>query len=73
MKLQLPNCEKDTWVTVLGDGEIIGDEVWTIGYYEIYSYFKNNMKSEWRKVSKRRSRWFQYWLEEARKVLKILL
>ena len=37
-------------------------------YYEVYSCLKNEMKFGWRKASQRPPRWFQDWLEEARKV-----
>ena len=37
-------------------------------YYEVYSCLKNVMNFGWRKASQRHPRWFQSWLEEARKV-----
>ena len=37
-------------------------------YYEVYSCLKNKMKFGCRKASQRLPRWFQDWLEEARKV-----
>ena len=37
-------------------------------YYEVYSCLKNAMNFGWRKASQRPPRWFQSWLEEARKV-----
>ena len=37
-------------------------------YYEVYSCLKNVMNFGWRKASQRPPRWFQSWLEEARKV-----
>ena len=39
-------------------------------YYEVYSWLKNEMNFGWRKSSQRPPRWFQDWLEEARKVFK---
>ena len=39
-------------------------------YYEVYSCLRNSMKFGWRKASQRPPRWFQNWLEEARKVFK---
>ena len=39
-------------------------------YYEVYSCLRNNMKFGWRKASQRPPRWFQNWLEEARKVIR---
>ena len=42
-------------------------------YYEVYSCLRNNMKFGWRKASQRPPRWFQNWLEEARKVFKIFI
>ena len=37
-------------------------------YYEVYSCLKNVMNFGWRKASQLPPRWFQSWLEEARKV-----
>ena len=37
-------------------------------YYEVYSCLKSVMNFGWRKASQRPPRWFQSWLEEARKV-----
>ena len=37
-------------------------------YNEVYSCPKNVMNFGWRKASQRPPRWFQSWLEEARKV-----
>ena len=37
-------------------------------YYEVYSCLKNVMNFGWRKASQHPPRWFQSWLEEARKV-----
>ena len=37
-------------------------------YYEVYSCLKYVMNFGWRKASQRPPRWFQSWLEEARKV-----
>ena len=37
-------------------------------YYEVYSCLKNVMNFGWRKASQRPPRWFQSWLEEARKM-----
>ena len=42
-------------------------------YYEVYSWLRNNMKFGWRKASQRPPRWFQNWLEEARKVFKLFI
>ena len=39
-------------------------------YYEVYSWLKNEMNFGWRKSSQRPPRWFQDWLEEARKFFK---
>ena len=39
-------------------------------YYEVYSWLKNEMNFGWIKSSQRPPRWFQDWLEEARKVFK---
>ena len=39
-------------------------------YYEVYSWLKNEMNFWWRKSSQRPPRWFQDWLEDARKVFK---
>ena len=37
-------------------------------YYEVYSCLKNVINFGWRKASQHPPRWFQSWLEEARKV-----
>ena len=37
-------------------------------YYEVYSFLKNVMNFGWRKASQLPPRWFQSWLEEAKKV-----
>ena len=42
-------------------------------YYEVYSCLKNVMKFGWRKASQLPPRWFQSWLEEARKGFQIFI
>ena len=42
-------------------------------YYEAYSCLKNVLKFGWRNASQRSPRWFQSWLEEARKVFQIFI
>ena len=42
-------------------------------YYEVYSWLKYEMRFGWRKSSQRPPRWFQDWLEEARKVFKTFI
>ena len=42
-------------------------------YYKVYSWLKNEMNFGWRKSSQLTPRWFQDWLEEARKVFKDLI
>ena len=64
------------WVTVLQMVEHINNWVFKdnqdnkTNYYEVYSWLKNEMNFGWRKSSQRLPRWFQVWLEEARKVFK---
>ena len=73
------NINKRRCVTVLQMVDYINnnllkwDGVKMTSYYEVYSCLRNNMKFGWRKVSKRPPRWFQNWLEEARKVFKIFI
>ena len=61
-------------VTVLEMVEFINNGVFKdnqdnkTNYYEVYSCLKNKMKFGWRKSSQRPPRWFQDWLEEARKL-----
>ena len=42
-------------------------------YYEVYSCLKNVINIGWRKASQYPLRWFQSWLEEARKVFQIFI
>ena len=73
------NINKRRCVTVLQMVDYINnnllkwDGVKMTSYYEVYSCLRNNMKFGWRKVSQRPPRWFQNWLEEARKVFKIFI
>ena len=59
----LPNC----WIHKKSNifKEDISNQT---NYYEVYSCLKNVMNFGWRKASQRPPRWFQSWLEEARKV-----
>ena len=73
------NINKRRCVTVLQMVDYINnnllkwDGVKMTSYYEVYSCLRNNMKFGWRKASQRPPRWFQNWLEEARKVFKIFI
>ena len=68
------DINKRRCVTVLEMVEFINNGVFKdnqdnkTNYYEVYSCLKNKMKFGWRKTSQCPLRWFQDWLEEARKV-----
>ena len=63
----LPNC----WINKQWNfKEDISNQ---INYYEVYSCLKSAMNFWWRKASQRPPRWFQSWLEEARKVFQFFI
>ena len=73
------DLNKRRWVTTFQMVDYINSNIFKwdddkkTSYYEVYSWLRNNMKFGWRKASQRPPRWFQNWLEEEEKHLKILL
>ena len=70
------DINKRRWVTTFQMVDYINSNIFKrdddkkTNYYEVYSCLRNSMKFGWRKASQRPPRWFQNWLEEARKVFK---